>query len=189
MLTKILKWLIYLGLIVGLFIGGEAAYLFGKAQVAQMLLHQSWQQTLDDGAEHKPWSWADTYPVAKLINHRTQDSWIVLSGMNGRTMAFGPGWKQDSATPNQFGNTVIAAHNDSHFSQLQTSQIGDQLSLQSANGVEFDYKITHIDVVHQSDISWFQIEQDMRLTLITCYPFQSNQRNTEQRYIVQAIAM
>ncbi len=50
--------------------------------------------------------------------------------LTGRTMAFGPGWLQDSAKPNQIGNTVISAHNDSHFAILENVNIGDIFQLE-----------------------------------------------------------
>lgn len=41
---------------------GQAGYIKAKAILAQYLLEDAWQQTLDDGQPHKPWDWADTFP-------------------------------------------------------------------------------------------------------------------------------
>lgn len=83
-------------LVVGLFlIGatllGKGLYMQAKAHFAQYLIEQAWTKTLADGQSHKPWSWADTYPVAKLSIYREQaansdieaelnDSLYVLAG-------------------------------------------------------------------------------------------------------------
>jgi len=41
--------------------------------------------------EVKPWSWADTWPVARIEVKRLHASAIVLAGSSGQALAFGPG--------------------------------------------------------------------------------------------------
>lgn len=104
---------IQIGLLVGLvLIGitlfGKGFYMQAKAHFAQYLIEQAWAKTLIDGQSHKPWSWADTYPVAKLSieqakrpNHfdgpASNDSLYVLAGASGRNLAFGPALVLSSA--------------------------------------------------------------------------------------------
>lgn len=70
---------------------GSAAYLHAKAWLAQVLLAEAWAATLADGTPHKPWPWADTAPVARLQVPALGVDQIVLAGVSGRSLAFGPG--------------------------------------------------------------------------------------------------
>jgi sortase A len=45
---------------------GQGAYIYAKAQLAQVLLERAWQRALAGEAAPKPWPWADTWPVARL---------------------------------------------------------------------------------------------------------------------------
>ncbi|WP_448246317.1 class GN sortase [Thalassotalea agariperforans] len=183
----------------------EPLYLLSKATLAQYLLQQTWQQTIEGEKNIRPWPWADTYPIAKLTylgslpthlgNNHMQNkqaiqahSWIILSGMTGRTMAFGPGWLQDSAKPNQIGNTVISAHNDSHFAILENVNIGDIFQLEDNSGQTKQYQINHMRVVDENDSSAYEYHENTMITLITCYPFSLSSTNKTKRLIVTAIA-
>jgi sortase A len=176
-------------------LSAESIYLLSKAHLAQHLLINAWQQNIEQAqqtntlAKHKPWDWADTYPVAKLTLQKNQESWVILAGMNGRTMAFGPGWKQDSAQPNHVGNTIIAGHNDSHFQALEDVDLGDILYLENQQGLNLAYQVEQIDITDQYDNQAYAMTDNTQLTLITCYPFTASQADKDQRYIVQAVAL
>ena len=173
-------------LIVAIGILAKPTYMVAKAQLAQVLLNNAWQRSQTEGGQHKPWSWADTYPVAKLtINN---ESFIVLSGMTGRTMAFGPGWLQSSAAPNKPGNTIVSAHNDTHFSILEGLRVGDFLTLEDHEKVEMKYRVTAIDIVHSSSENWLETSAWRQLTMITCYPFEVASGPRTQRLMVSAVA-
>ena len=166
-----------------------------KAYFAQFLIQQAWQKTLDDQQQHKPWSWADTHPVAKLkfINVEKEgkatdaSSLYVLAGASGRNLAFGPSQVLSSAAVNGLGNTVIAGHRDTHFSLLKGVTVGQQLTLQNAQGLEILYKVVNTQVVHESDTSVMRDVGDKQLTLVTCYPFNSAVAGGALRYIVTAV--
>lgn len=180
----------------------EPLYLLSKATLAQYLLQQTWQQTIKGAKKVTPWPWADTYPIAKLtylgslptnlgnkhMQNKQAYSWIILSGMTGRTMAFGPGWLQDSAKPNHIGNTVISAHNDSHFAILENVNIGDVFQLEDNSGKTKQYQINHMRVVDENDNSAYEYHENTMITLITCYPFSLSNTNKTKRLIVTAIA-
>ncbi|HCM48132.1 MAG TPA: class GN sortase, partial [Colwellia sp.] len=74
-----------------------------------------------------------------------------MAGMTGRSMVFAPTWLEGSTKPNQYGNTVISAHNDSHFNVLENSDIGDELLLEDQQDKMLSYRIITIDVVPQYD--------------------------------------
>ena len=190
-------------LVVGLFlIGatllGKGLYMQAKAHFAQYLIEQAWTKTLADGQSHKPWSWADTYPVAKLSIYREQaanndieaelnDSLYVLAGASGRNLAFGPSLVLSSAPAGQKGNTVIAGHRDTHFAILNGMAVGRRLSLQTLNGNHIIYEVVATQVVHETETQFMAPSDDNRLTLITCYPFDALQGGAELRFVVQAI--
>ncbi|QYK07529.1 class GN sortase [Shewanella mangrovisoli] len=194
---------IQIGLLVGLvLIGitlfGKGFYMQAKAHFAQYLIEQAWAKTLIDGQSHKPWSWADTYPVAKLSieqakrpNHfdgpASNDSLYVLAGASGRNLAFGPALVLSSSPAGTQGNTVIAGHRDTHFAMLNGISVGRRLVLQTAAGKEIVYQVVATEVVYESQTEWMAPSEDNRLTLITCYPFDALQGGAELRFVVQAI--
>jgi sortase A len=189
----------------------KPSYLYAKSVLAQVLLNYTWQtsqqayqqsqqekqqQTLqqektqqyqEKDQKHLPWQWADSYPVAKLTYKKNNVSWIIMAGMTGRAMAFAPTWLEDSAKPNQYGNTVISAHNDSHFNVLENSDIGDELLLEDQQGKILSYRIMTIDVVPQYNISSYLFQDDTMITLITCYPFEVTNIAKTQRLVIQAV--
>ncbi len=75
----------------GLILVGQGAYIHAKAVVAQVLLERAFETTIATGHETKPWSWADTWPVARIEVKRLHASTIVLAGSSGQALAFGPG--------------------------------------------------------------------------------------------------
>ena len=115
-------------------------------------------------------------------------SWIILAGMTGRTMAFGPGWLEHSAKPNHVGNTIISAHNDSHFAILENVNIGDTFVLEDQHSRKQVYQIHSMKIVDESDSSVYQYSERKMLTLITCYPFTITNSNKNKRLVVTAIA-
>ena len=62
-----------------------------KALVAQELLELAWAESQARQQETRPWPWADTWPVARLMVPETGQSLIVLDGAHGESLAFGPG--------------------------------------------------------------------------------------------------
>lgn len=191
-------WLLAGWLLLGGTLLGKGLYMQAKAHFAQYLIEQAWTKTLEDGQSHKPWSWADTYPVAKLsfqqnsqVSHfdriASNDSLYVLAGASGRNLAFGPGLVLSSARAGDSGNTVIAGHRDTHFSILKGMTVGRQLSLQTASGKDILYQVVATEVVHESQTEVMAPSSDDRLTLITCYPFDALEGGAELRFVVQAI--
>ncbi|MFW8121104.1 hypothetical protein, partial [Klebsiella pneumoniae] len=52
--------------LIGLILFGQGAYIHGKALLAQVLLERAFARTIATGQPVKPWSWADTWPVARI---------------------------------------------------------------------------------------------------------------------------
>ncbi|WP_434929928.1 class GN sortase [Shewanella sp. HL-SH5] len=190
-----LRWIIFFTLLIiasAMIIKG--GYMQAKAHFAQYLIERAFVQTLIDNKPHKPWSWADTHPVAKIRfidwQHKLDKQDIyVLAGISGRTLAFGPGLYLGGANVGEQGNTIIAGHRDSHFLKLKHLVLGDTIELQDAQGQYTRYQVTDLRVVHETQVDEMAMTDDSRLTLITCYPFDKLGGDADLRYIVEAKAV
>lgn len=184
-------------MIIAMFIGARPVYLLAKAHYAQYLLDNAWLTTIENnqqqtGSQVKPWAWADGHPIAKLTYKGAPNgsaTWIILAGMSGRNMAFAPSWLQSSAAPNQKGNTVISAHNDSHFTSLEHIELGDLFTLTNTKGETLTYKTNNILITDKTDNSAYLYSEHKQLTLITCYPFNATSSPKNLRLVVQAQAI
>ena len=165
---------------------GEAAYIHAKAWLAQRLIASAWSRSLASGADAKPWPWADTYPVARLEAPRQTQSLMVLAGTSGRTLAFGPGHVDGTPLPGDTGNAVVSGHRDTHFAFLRDLRSGDPLEVQTADGRMAHYVVSGIEVVRNKDVRVLLDAGDDRLTLVTCYPFDSPIPGGPLRYVVVA---
>ncbi len=179
-------------IIIGLVVAGicffiDGIYLKAKAILGQYLLETSWQQTLDGEIHVKPWPWADTWPIAKLVHSRLNEHYIVLEGATGRTLAFAPGLLSGSARPGKSGHSIISAHRTSHFRFLQFAKIGDIFVLTDQAGIDYRYKVDDIQIVDINDTDLIANNDISRLTLITCYPFEDLSASSSKRFIVSAI--
>ena len=164
----------------------HGAWIPAKAALSQVLLDHAWQETLRTRGPTRPWPWADTWPVARLIAPSHKKSMVVLAGADGAALAFGPGHLTTSAPPGASDNSVIAGHRDTHFAFLRFLKLGDTLQLQARDGVFHDYRVTQTRVVHETDTSVLESRQDQMLTLITCYPFAALVPGGPLRYVVHA---
>jgi sortase A len=179
--------LLFLGLVsVSVWQTGEAAYIQAKAWLAQRLIAAAWDRSLASGAAVKPWPWADTFPVARLEAPRQGAVLMVLAGASGRTLAFGPGHVDGTPLPGDPGNAVISGHRDTHFAFLRELRSGDLLVVHSASGRLVRYIVSGIEVVRNKDVRVLLDTGDDRLTLVTCYPFDSPMPGGSLRYVVVA---
>ena len=166
---------------------GQAAYIHAKAQLAQLLIEQAWKKTLAGDNQVRPWSWADTWPVARLSVPARDIELYVLAGSSDRTIAFGPGHVFGTPLPGESGNSVIGAHRDTHFAFLQWLEDGEEIEVQDARGVDLRYRVAYSKVVDKTDVSVMSARTDGdRLTLVTCYPFNALTSGGRLRYVVVA---
>ena len=103
----------------GLVLFGHGAYIHAKAWLAQVLLERAFAETIASGHPIKPWSWADTWPVARIEVRRLHASAIVLAGTSGQALAFGPGHVELTPDAGERGVAVYSAHRDTHFRFLR----------------------------------------------------------------------
>ena len=173
--------------IFGFLLFGEGGYIYAKAKLAQVLLDDAWSRTLHGEQHAKPWRWADTWPIAKIEFPRQHQTFIVLSGASGRTMAFGPGHIDGTAAPGEVGNCVISAHRDTQFAVLRDVAAGDPIVIQSRDGRTLRYRVRELRIVDYRDTSVLAPAAGQTLTLITCYPFDAVVPGGPLRYVVVAM--
>ncbi len=164
----------------------QAAWIPAKAAVAQVLLEHAWQQTRQDGSNIRPWPWADTWPVAKLIAPDLGIDRIVLAGDSGSVLAFGPGLSLAGAKPGGSGTVMISGHRDTHFRFLRQLAPGDRIVLQS-RAAEVEYIVRDTQVVDSHNYHPIP-DHAGELLLVTCYPFDAVQAGGPLRYLVYAQA-
>jgi sortase A len=167
---------------------GHGVYIHAKAQVAQVLLHAAWLRTDAGGVTAKPWPWADTHPVARLVAPAQEADVLVLAGASGRTLAFGPGHLDGSAQPGDPGNAVITAHRDTHFRFLKNVQAGDELIVERADRSKRHFRIRASYVADMRNLRLPRDTAVPTLTLVTCYPFDALDAGGPLRYVVVAEA-
>lgn len=169
---------------------GRGLWIPAKAALAQVLLERSWSQTVAmraAGRVHRPWPWADTWPVARLRAPRLGVHRVVLAGASGRTLAFAPGHVDGTAAPGGQGNTAIAGHRDTNFAFLRRLEKGDELIVERPDGREVHYRVAGARVVDRARSEVLAETADDRLTLVTCWPFDAVVPGGPERYVVTAL--
>lgn len=98
---------------------------------------------------------------------------------------FAAGWHDTSALLGEPGNTVLNGHNNIHgevFVNLDQLQVGDQIWVY-AESSRYLYEVTNTLLVREryaewdvrmENARWILPSVDERLTLVTCWPYESN---------------
>src|ERR1700742_3041417 len=133
--------------ITGLVLFGHGGYIHAKALLAQVLLDRAFSESIATHHPVKPWSWADTWPVARIEVKRLHASAIVLAGSSGQALAFGPGHVELTPDAGERGVAVYSAHRDTHFRFLRDVAIGDEIVVTRSDGKRFSYRATEATVV------------------------------------------
>ena len=170
----------------GLVLFGQGTWIHAKAWLAQVLLERAFAQTIATGRDSKPWSWADTWPVARIEVKRIGAIAIVLSGSSGQALAFGPGHVETTPDAGERGVAVYSAHRDTHFRFLKDVAIGDEIIVTRSDGKRFSFRATESSVV-RFDASGIDPSSDGHaLVLSTCWPFDSVTAGP-LRYVLKAV--
>ena len=174
--------------IIGLVLFGDGAYIHAKAWLAQVLLERAFDKSVATDEVVKPWSWADTWPVARIEVKRIGASAIVLEGASGQALAFGPGHILQTVDAGERGIAVYAAHRDTHFRFLRNVAIGDVIDVTRRDGKHFRYRADSSAIVRFDASGIDPATQDFELVLTTCWPFDAVTSGPE-RYILHATLM
>ncbi len=191
-------------LAIGLF--GNTIYIQSKAVFAQYLIANAWQQTQQDNQQRKtisqpskPWAWADTYPVAKLIVPKENLKYYVLAGATGSPLAFAPGLYAGTALPSiatdsntdtdngkNIPDSVIAGHHNTHFAFLKRMKVGEIIQLENHLSQTISYQVSEIKIL---DIRKQKLPVRFggnSVTLVTCLPRFVGEIHPNQRLVVLA---
>lgn len=184
--NKLFRYIVLIFFLVGLVLTGKATYIHAKAGLARYLLHSSWQETIEKGDTVKPWAWADTWPVARMIVPKYEIDLVVLEGDSGNVLAFGPGHMTLSSLPGQPGNSIISGHRDTSFRFLERLKAGDRITMQTREGSMVPFKVVTTKIIDEAVLD-MNVEADIPLlTLVTCYPFDAVVPGGPERYLVFA---
>ncbi len=157
----------------GLWLIGDALYIHAKAMVAQVLLDRAFATEVASGAIVKPWSSADTWPVARIEVPRLAAHAIVLAGGSGQALAFGPGHLERTPDAGEPGTAVYAAHRDTHFAFLGRIEAGDEIAVTRRDGATARFRVTHMQVVRWDSSGIDPAAPGRHLALVTCWPLDS----------------
>lgn len=186
---RALPALAFVLLVCGTWQVGQGAYIHVKAQLAQVLIQRAWHRTLAGEREVRPWPWADTWPVARLVLAEPDVDVFVLAGANGRALAFGPGHRFGTPLPGEAGNSVVGGHRDTHLAFLRDVHAGTVARVQRQDGAWASYRVDETRVVDKRE-TWVMADDGAsRLTLVTCYPFDALRAGGPLRYVVLANAI
>jgi sortase A len=164
---------------------GQAAWIHVKALLAQMLLERAFAEARATGKDVKPWSWADTWPVARVAVPRLRRSTIVLAGASGQALAFGPGHVERTPVAGEPGTAIYAAHRDTHFAFLGEVTVDDEIRVTRRDGVDLRFRVTATSVVRWDASGIEPHAAGRRLALVTCWPFDAKFLGP-LRYVVHA---
>ena len=172
-------------MIFGIVLLGQGVWIHAKAYAAQILLERAFAQSIASGDKVKPWSWADTWPVARIEAPRLAASAIALNGASGQALAFGPGHLQNTPRAGETGTAVYAAHRDTHFAFLKDVEKGDLIRITRDDGKIFTYRATQMTVTRWDEAQIDIHASGSNLVLATCYPFDAVTQGP-LRYLVYA---
>jgi len=169
----------------GLVLFGQGVYIHAKALVAQILLERAFDEAVISGRNVKPWSWADTWPIARIEVKRLRASAIVLAGSSGQALAYGPGHVELTPDAGERGVAVYSAHRDTHFRFLKDVVIGDEIDVTRSDGNMFRYRADRTSVVRFDSSGIDALGGEYELVLSTCWPLEAMTPGPE-RYLLHA---
>ncbi len=174
--------------LIGIILFGDGAYIHAKAWLAQVLLERAFDRSVATGEMVRPWSWADTWPVARIEVKRLNASAIALAGSSGQALAFGPGHVELTPDAGERGVAVYSAHRDTHFRFLRNVVVGDEIDVTRGDGRTFRYRADATAIVRYDDSGIDPLSTGYELVLTTCWPFDALMPRPE-RYILHATMM
>ena len=155
-----------------------------KAKVAQYLLNNAWDKTIETGDEYEPWPGFDGYPILKLSIPKFKLKQIVLSNTSGQSLAFGPSFHPETYLPKENKIIAISSHRDGHGYYIRDLKINDFVILEDKEDNKFTYKVKNFKIINVEDKDLQFNKKNSQLLLITCYPFDAVISGTNLRYIV-----
>lgn len=181
------RGLFFFCFILGGILLARGLWLQAKPCVADILLTQSWEDSVRSGQAARPWPGMDAVPLARLRIADLGISQIVLDRASGQALAFAPAYMRDSVRPGGSGVSAIAAHKNTHFAFLEHMKPGTEIRLQTVDGQEHVYRAGQGRIVDMSKETISLNTDASGLLLITCYPFDALSFGGSLRYVVPAV--
>jgi len=166
---------------------GQSAYIHAKAVLAQVLIKSAWVRAQEGAVAPRPWPWADTHPVARLMVPALNIDLAVLANASGRTMAFGPTHMDRTPLPGERGVSVLVGHRDTHFTFLKDMARGDTFDIETKQGDIRHFRIVDSRITHKDELRTPAVKDLPYVMLITCYPFDAIVPGGPLRYVVLAV--
>jgi sortase A len=164
----------------------EAGMIRAKAWLAPILIERAWGDSQAHDVNVKPWPWADTWPVARLLVPRLDIEQFVLAGANGASLPFGPGHVAASSLPGAGGTIAVAGHRDTHFGFVDRLVVGDVVLLEARDGRRRAYRVRERTVKDSRHEYMRLADGAERLLLITCEPTSAFTARGPWRLVVSA---
>ena len=161
-------------------------WIHAKALLAQVLLERAFAQTLATGQAVKPWSWADTWPVARVSVPRlgAERDRARRSERAGARLRSRPG-RAHAAGRRARHRGLFRAPRHSLRISWATWSLGDEISVTRRDGRDVRFRVTGTAVVRW-DASGIDPSSDgRRLALVTCWPLDATWPGS-LRYVVYA---
>lgn len=166
---------------------GQSAYIHAKAILAQVLIKAAWDRAQEGAIAPRPWPWADTHPVARLMVPSLNIDLAVLSNASGRTMAFGPTHMDRTPLPGEPGVSVLVGHRDTHFTFLRDMARGDTFDIETKQGSIRHFRLVDSRIMHKDQLRTPAVKDLPYVMLVTCYPFDAIVPGGPLRYVVLAV--
>ncbi|WP_395341323.1 sortase [Ningiella sp. W23] len=184
------RWLLMIAFLLGMGILANGMYTHAKALLAQYLMEVAFEEGRKQGHAARPWSWSDARVTARI--HLGEQSHYVFDDHAARNLAFGPGLMSMSDLLGSGGHSVVVAHRDTHFSNLDRLNTGDQIMVEHLSGTK-SFTVIEVGVISAHDMSVLELDEQAldgasALTLISCYPFNTVKADPSLRYAVRAIS-
>ncbi len=182
-------WMFSAGLFLfGGWLLGQGLWIHAKAVVAQWLLQRAWAETLEWKQPVKPWPWADTWPVGRIVIPELGVDQIILADASGQSLAFGPGRVGHETFPKTDDGLLLSGHRDTHFSYLKDLRKGSRITIQEVTKRWKSYQVFDSGIVDSQTTKLIQPKDTDVLILTTCYPFDAFIPGGPLRYVVSANA-
>ena len=108
----------------------------------------------------------------------------IYNNPTDNNMMMGIGKIVDDSVLNESGNSVLVGHNDIGFSELKNIEVNDIIKVKTIYS-EAEYQVVDAYVTESNDPNPYKYNEEVLLTLITCYPFNFF-GNTSKRFVVIA---
>ncbi len=109
----------------------------------------------------------------------------VYDGASDLHMDRGAARIDGTAMPGEPGNLGVAGHRDGFFRVLKDIELGDEITITTADGLE-SYVVSELKIVDPTAIEVLDPTVEQSVTLVTCYPFYFV-GHAPERFIVRAV--